>query len=116
MKTLTLIFLLLIPAFSHAQDYKWGVAGIGLLTLPIVFESPESPWGHGIELAGFSYAGVDLGDAFLCEKCNWEVPLFVSLFNLGYRYVESTEGDKYAWQKFGCDESGVLVRFSLDFI
>ena len=51
-----------------------------------------------------------------CEKCNWEVPLFVSLFNLGYRYVESTEGDKYAWQKFGCDETGVLVRFSLDFI
>jgi len=113
-KLLLLFFLICVPL--HAQDYKEAVVGVGILTLPIAFESPESPWGHGIELAGFSYAGTDIGDALFDGRCNWEVALFVSICNFGYRLEENQSGDKYAWQKFGCDESGVVLRFSLDWI
>lgn len=117
MKFLLFTTFLVLAGMAHADepqlDYRPLGVGVGMLIAPIGMTDSGLPWGHAIELEGFSYAATDIMDRLVPEKP------FLGLVIIGaadilYRSGEDL-GQDLTRRKLACDLLGVLGRVSVDF-
>jgi hypothetical protein len=92
-------------------DWRPAVVGASILFVPIPFTGNGLPWGTGIELAGFSYAGTDIGMRVLPKGWKWLSPIIVGVLDTAYRVGENSD---LAYRKLACDLTGVFARVSID--
>jgi hypothetical protein len=93
-------------------DYRPIGTGVGLLVLPIGMSDSQLPWGHAIELEGFSYAATDIMERVIHEK-PWVGPVIIGAADILYRSGEDLSQD-LTRRKLACDLLGVVGRVAVD--
>lgn len=91
------------------------LVGSALVFAPMAFDSPQIPWGHAIELEGFTYGGTDLGFRFLPEEIKWASPFIMAGLVLAYRIPQLGRGeDDLILRKMGMDGLGIVGRVVIE--
>ncbi|HVZ80282.1 MAG TPA: hypothetical protein VHE12_05690 [bacterium] len=122
MRTLKIALLawLLSAALQAAQTepkLNWAPAltGVSLLMGPIPLSSQDLPWGHALELEGWSYAATDIFQRFLPKGYGWLAYPIVLAVDAIYRAGELNQGhDDLALRKGLCDLGGIVAHAEVE--
>jgi len=101
---------------TPGDNYNPGKAmaiGLGMVLAPIPFVNKDLPWGHSVELEGFSFMETYGWKRLLPKELDWAAPVLTSLLNVGYRLTQPDTPMR--WQKLAVDELGVLHFVLFDY-